>query len=65
MDNRNNPVHEADRMLEKVQALLTLIHTVAEGTDDDVWLDNRHGVCIIAEQAKEAADAARGCLDKI
>ncbi|WP_281932122.1 hypothetical protein [Roseibium album] len=64
MSVSKTPVHKAERLLEKAQALLSVICTLADSEDDDTWQEIRHGVSLISHQAKQATDDALDQLDK-
>lgn len=64
MSVSKNPVHEADRLLEETQAFLSIISTLAEDANEDAWLETRHGLSLIARQARQATDTAREYLDQ-
>ena len=63
MGASQNPVHEADRLLEQTQAFLAVISALADDTGEDAWLEARQGISLIVQQAKKATDAARDHLD--
>ncbi|MEO1110133.1 MAG: hypothetical protein AAFX90_19640 [Pseudomonadota bacterium] len=63
MGASQNPVHEADRLLEQTQAFLAVINALADDADEDAWLETRQGISLIAQQARKATDAARDHLD--
>lgn len=57
-------MHQADRLLEQADALLTLVRSMACDAGDDGWQESRLGIAMITKQIQTATRDARKALDE-
>lgn len=63
MSISNDPVHVADRHLEKLQALARIIRVTADSAPDEDWRDLRLGIQTLSGEIEQLVTDAREILD--
>lgn len=58
-----DPLHVADRHLEKVEALVRILRITADTAGETDWRDARQGLLILSRQIEQQLAEARNAID--